>query len=148
MIMNLANLKKAGGSTKNNKRVGRGEGSGSGVTAGRGNKGQRSRSGSKKRPWFEGGQMPLQRRLPKFGFTNYNKQVYQVVNLLDLNRIDPSKEITPELLKEAGVIKFANRPVKLLGKGEIEKKYTIKVHSISKSAKESIEKLGGSVTLL
>ena len=146
--MNLANLKKAGGSTKNNKRVGRGEGSGSGVTAGRGNKGQRSRSGSKKRPWFEGGQMPLQRRLPKFGFTNYNKQVYQVVNLLDLNRIDPSKEITPELLKEAGVIKFANRPVKLLGKGEIEKKYTIKVHSISKSAKESIEKLGGSVTLL
>ena len=146
--MNLANLKKAGGSTKTNKRVGRGEGSGSGVTAGRGNKGQRSRSGSKKRPWFEGGQMPLQRRLPKFGFTNYNKKVYQVVNLLDLNRVDPSKEITPELLKEAGVIKFANRPVKLLGKGEIEKKYTIKVHAVSKSAKESIEKLGGSVTLL
>lgn len=146
--MNLANLKKAAGSTKDNKRVGRGEGSGSGVTAGRGNKGQRSRSGSKKRPWFEGGQMPLQRRLPKFGFTNYNKQVYQVVNLLDLGRIDPSKEITPEILKEAGVIKFANRPVKLLGKGDIEKKYTIKVHAVSKSAKESIEKLGGSVTLL
>ena len=146
--MNLANLKKAGGSTKNNKRVGRGEGSGSGVTAGRGNKGQRSRSGSKKRPWFEGGQMPLQRRLPKFGFTQYNKKEYQVMNLLDLNSIDPSKEITPELLKEAGVIKFADRPVKLLGKGDIDKKYTIKVHAVSKSAKERIEKLGGSVTLL
>jgi large subunit ribosomal protein L15 len=146
--MNLGNLKKAVGSTKDNKRVGRGEGSGSGVTAGRGNKGQHSRSGSKKRPWFEGGQMPLQRRLPKFGFTNNNKVVFQIVNLGDLNKLDESKEINPEILKESGLIKYADRPVKVLGSGSIEKKYTIKVHAVSKTAKEGIEKLGGSVTLL
>jgi large subunit ribosomal protein L15 len=147
-MMNLGNLKKAVGSTKDNKRVGRGEGSGSGVTAGRGNKGQHSRSGSKKRPWFEGGQMPLQRRLPKFGFTNNNKKIYQIVNLGELSKLDESKEITPEILKETGLIKYADRPVKVLGKGLIEKKYTIKVHAVSKTAKEGIEKLGGSVTLL
>jgi large subunit ribosomal protein L15 len=146
--MDLANLKSASGSTRNRKRVGRGEGSGKGVTAGRGNKGQLSRSGSKKRPWFEGGQMPLQRRLPKFGFTNYNKKHFQVVNLIDLSKVDKAEDVTPEVLKENGLVKYADRPVKLLGGGELEKKYNISVHAVSKSAKESVEKLGGTVTIL
>ena len=90
--MDLGNLKKAPGSTRKTKRIGRGEGSGWGVTAGRGNKGQRSRSGSKRRAWFEGGQMPLQRRLPKFGFFNYRKKVFQLVNIEDLNRIEKKRD--------------------------------------------------------
>jgi large subunit ribosomal protein L15 len=144
--MDLSSLKKAPGSTHSTKRVGRGEGSGQGVTAGRGNKGQRSRAGSKKRAWFEGGQMPLQRRLPKFGFYHKNTE-YQVVNLQDLAKLD-AEEINPEVLKAAGSIKYADRPVKLLGKGKIEKKVAVSIHAISKSAKEEIEKLGGTVTLL
>jgi large subunit ribosomal protein L15 len=146
--MDLANLKAANGSTRNRKRVGRGEGSGSGVTAGRGNKGQHSRSGSKRRPWFEGGQMPLQRRLPKFGFTNYGKKYFQVVNLIDLNKIEKTEEINPEILKENGLVKYTDRPIKLLGGGELQKKFNVSVHAVSNSAKESIEKLGGSVTIL
>ncbi len=146
--MDLSSLKSVKGSTRNRKRVGRGEGSGTGVTAGRGNKGQHSRSGSKKRPWFEGGQMPLQRRLPKFGFTNYNKKHFQVVNLMDINKVDKTEDITPEVLKTKGLVKYADRPVKLLGGGILEKKYNISVHAISKSARESVEKLGGSVTIL
>lgn len=146
--MDLANLKSANGSTRNRKRVGRGEGSGTGVTAGRGNKGQHSRSGSKRRPWFEGGQMPLQRRLPKFGFTHYGKKYFQVVNLMDINKVDKTEDITPEVLKDHGLVKHADRPVKLLGVGELERKFNISVHAISKSARESVEKLGGSVTIL
>ncbi|RMF60774.1 MAG: 50S ribosomal protein L15 [Calditrichaeota bacterium] len=146
--MDLKSLKKAPGSTKNRKRVGRGQGSGFGGTAGRGHKGQRSRSGSKQRDWFEGGQMPIQRRLPKFGFHHYSKKVYQVINVGDLARIETQDEITPEVLKQYGLIKKASQPVKLLGDGEIDKKVTIKVHAISKSAQEKIEKAGGVVTLL
>ncbi len=146
--MDLSNLKYAPGSRRGNKRVGRGEGSGHGCTAGRGNKGQKSRSGSKRRDWFEGGQMPLQRRLPKFGFYHYRKVVYQIVNVGDLNRIENKTEITPEVLQEAGLIKHANRPIKLLGDGNLKKKFNVKVHAISKSAKEQVEKLGGTVKLL
>jgi len=146
--MDLASLKSAEGSNRSRKRVGRGEGSGSGVTASRGNKGQHSRSGSKRRPWFEGGQMPLQRRLPKFGFTNYDRRRYQIVNLLDLNKISDSEDITPEVLKSKGLVKYGDRPVKILGSGTVDKKFKVSVHAISKSAKESVEKLGGSVTLL
>lgn len=146
--MDLGNLKKAPGSTHKNKRIGRGQASGQGQTAGRGNKGQRSRSGSKRRAWFEGGQMPLQRRLPKFGFHSYGKLYYQVVNLKDFERIGDKSEITPEVLKEAGLIKYADRPVKLLGEGKLEKKVNVTVHAISQSAREQIEKLGGKVTLL
>jgi large subunit ribosomal protein L15 len=146
--MDLSSLKSANGSSSNRKRVGRGEGSGTGVTAGRGNKGQHSRSGSKKRPWFEGGQMPLQRRLPKFGFTNYGKKYYQVVNLMDISKVEKTEDITPEVLKNSGLVKYTDRPIKLLGKGTLEKKYNISVHAISKSARESVEKLGGSVTIL
>ncbi len=146
--MDLGNLKKAPGSTHKTKRIGRGEGSGWGVTAGRGNKGQLSRSGAKHRAWFEGGQMPLQRRLPKFGFYHYRKVQYQIVNVGDLNRIEGTEEVTPEVLKNAGLIRYADRPVKLLGDGKLEKKFVVKVHAASKSAQEQIEKLGGTVTLL
>lgn len=146
--MDLGKLKKAPGSTHKTKRIGRGEGSGTGVTAGRGNKGQLSRSGAKKRPWFEGGQMPLQRRLPKFGFYHYKKVQYQVVNLSDLNKIEGKGDVTPDVLKSAGLVKHADRPVKLLGDGTLEKKLNVKVHAASKSALEQVEKLGGTVTLL
>lgn len=147
--MNLGSLKKSSGSTKNNKRVGRGQASGTGGTAGRGHKGQFSRSGAKRRPWSEGGQMPIQRRLPKFGFHQYGKVVYQVVNVGDLEKVAAdAKEITPEILQNYGLIKSANYPVKILGNGEISQKVSIKVHAVSKSALEKIEKSGGSVTLL
>jgi large subunit ribosomal protein L15 len=145
--MDLSNLKHAKGARKNRKRVGRGEGSGLGVTAGRGNKGYGSRSGSKKRSWFEGGQMPLQRRLPKFGFTNIHKKEIQVVNVEDLEKIKKKENITPEVLFENGLIRKKDIPVKLLGNGDLKSKVTIKVDAVSKTAQEKIEKQGGSVTL-
>ncbi|GAB4336852.1 MAG: 50S ribosomal protein L15 [Calditrichia bacterium] len=146
--MDLGNLKNAPGSTRSNKRPGRGQGSGIGRTATRGTKGQRSRSGSKRRAWFEGGQMPLQRRLPKFGFYQHGKVIYQVVNVGDLARLENVEEITPEVLQQAGLVKHADRPIKLLGNGEISKKVNIKIHAASKSARELVEKVGGTVTLL
>jgi large subunit ribosomal protein L15 len=145
--MDLSQLRPAKGSTKNVKRRGRGEGSGSGVTAGRGHKGYGSRGGSKKRVWFEGGQMPLQRRLPKFGFTNRNRVVFQVVNISDLQSLADVKLITKEALYEKRLIRKKRLPVKILGEGELTKKIDVQVDAISKSAKEKIEKLGGAVTL-
>jgi len=145
--MDLSSLKPNKGASRNNKRRGRGEGSGLGVTAGRGHKGYGSRAGRKKRAWFEGGQMPIQRRLPKFGFTNINKVVYQVVNVSDLQDLGKT-EITPELLFELRVIRKKRLPVKLLGSGELSKKIKVKVNAVSKSAQEKVEKAGGSVTLL
>ena len=146
--MDLGSLKKAAGSTKENKRIGRGQGSGTGGTAGRGHKGQRSRSGSKRRPWFEGGQMPIQRRLPKFGFYQHGKVVFQVVNVSDLEQIKADGEITPDMLLANGLISKTRIPIKLLGYGEISKKVSIQVHAASKTAREKIEKSGGVVTLL
>lgn len=146
--MDLGSLKKSPGSTHANKRVGRGQASGTGGTAGRGHKGQYSRSGAKRRAWFEGGQMPIQRRLPKFGFHQYGKIIFQVVNLGDLEKIGGAEEITPEVLQNHGLIKKADAPVKLLGSGEISKKVQVKVHAVSQSAREKIEKAGGVVTLL
>jgi large subunit ribosomal protein L15 len=146
--MDLSKLKHANGARKNRKRVGRGEGSGLGVTAGRGNKGYLSRSGSKKRSWFEGGQMPIQRRLPKFGFTNIHKKEFQVINIGDLDKIKKKENITPDILYENGLIRKKNIPVKLLGDGELKSKITIKVNAVSKSARDKIEKQGGSVSLL
>ncbi|HHE55729.1 MAG TPA: 50S ribosomal protein L15 [Caldithrix abyssi] len=145
--MDLSQLRPAKGATKNRKRIGRGEGSGQGVTAGKGNKGERSRSGSKRRAWFEGGQMPLQRRLPKFGFKNINKVVFQVVNVGDLAKLTDQETITKEELFKSGLIRKKNQPVKLLGDGEIDRKINIQVDAVSKSAKEKIEKVGGVVTL-
>ncbi len=145
--MDLSSLKPNKGSTKKTKRRGRGEGSGLGVTAGRGHKGYGSRGGSKKRAWFEGGQMPIQRRLPKFGFTNINKIYYQIINVADLQDLDMSEEITIETLYEKRIIRKKSVPVKLLGNGDLDKKVNIIVNSVSKSAKEKVEKAGGSVTL-
>ena len=124
-----------------------GEGSGQGVMAGRGHKGYGSRSGSKKRSWFEGGQMPLQRRLPKFGFTNLFRKHNQVVNVSSLEKLSKEKEITNEVLLANGLIRKKSLPVKILGEGKLTAKLTVKVNAVSKSAKEKIEKVGGSVVL-
>lgn len=145
--MDLSNLHHAKGARKDKKRLGRGEGSGTGVTAGRGNKGYGSRAGSKKRSWFEGGQMPLQRRLPKFGFVNINRKDRQIVNIEELNGIKGS-EVTSEVLFKNGLIKKKDVPVKILGNGELKAKIDVKIHAISKSAREKIEKQGGTVTIL
>ncbi len=146
--MNLGSLKFAPGSIKKSKRFGRGQGSGHGGTSGRGHKGQRSRAGSKRRPWFEGGQMPLQRRLPKRGFTNIFKKEYQIVNLTDLNRLKKVKEVSPEVLYESGLISKKNIPVKILGNGDLNKAIDISAHAFSASAKEKIEKIGGKAVVI
>jgi len=145
--MDLSQLKPAKGATRKKKRRGRGEGSGLAVTAGRGHKGYGSRGGSKKRAWFEGGQMPLQRRVPKFGFTNINKVYFQVINVGQLEKLSGSKKITKDILYENGLIRKKRLPVKVLGDGELTKKVSVEVDAISKSAKEKIEKLGGSVNI-
>jgi large subunit ribosomal protein L15 len=148
----LSNLKYAEGSRKKRKRVGRGEGSGHGTQATRGMNGQRSRSGSKTRAWFEGGQMPLQRRIPKFGFTNIFKQTYQIVNLNALQRIANENKIEKVInldeLKNLGLISNLKKPVKILGKGELKAKLNLEVNAISQSAKEKIESAGGSIKLI
>lgn len=146
--MKLDSLKPKKGSTQKRKRIGRGQGSGWGVESGRGEKGARSRSGSKKRSWFEGGQMPLQRRLPKFGFTNIHKKSFQIVNVSSLEKLADQKEINLEILFTKGLIRKKGIPVKVLGNGELKSKVSVAVHAISKTAREKIEKAGGSVTLL
>lgn len=128
---------------KSRKRVGRGPGSGLGKTAGRGQKGQKARSGGGVRPGFEGGQTTLARRLPKRGFTNFNRKEYAVINLSDLNRFEDGTHVTPELLKDMGLLKKQLNGVKVLGKGELEKKLHVTAAKFSASAKEAIEKAGG-----
>lgn len=143
--MKLGDLKPAKGATHSKKRVGRGHGSGLGRNAGRGDKGYHSRSGSKHRPWFEGGQMPLHRRVPKRGFSNFLfKKEFQIVNLSDLNIIQ-SEEINPAVMKENGLVKYSLRPIKILGDGEIDKKMNVIASAFSSSAKSKIEKAGGTV---
>ena len=146
----LSNLKYAEGSKKNRKRVGRGPGSGHGKTAARGMNGQLSRSGAKKKAWFEGGQMPLQRRIPKFGFTNIFKVKYQVVNVQDLQKLADAKEniINTETLKRYGLVKKDDQPVKILGSGELKSKLQVEVNAFSKSAREKIESAGGSIKMI
>ncbi len=144
--MKLDSLKPKKGSTKNKKRVGRGHGSGLGKSAGRGNKGAGQRSGFKRRPWFEGGQMSLARRLPKRGFTNIFKCEYQIVNVSSLNKFEVEL-ITIENLKEKGLVKSALLPVKILGNGDLEKKVTVEANAFSKSAMEKIKKSGGTCKL-
>ena len=141
--MRLNELKPPDGSTKSSKRLGKGQGSGYGGTSGRGHKGQLSRSGGKSRPWFEGGQMPIQRRLPKRGFTNIFRKEYAIVNLDGLNRFQDGTVVTPKLLKSIGIIKKFKDGVKILGNGELEKSLTIKAHRFSKSALSKIEGAGG-----
>ncbi|MBD3257474.1 50S ribosomal protein L15 [candidate division GN15 bacterium] len=145
--MDLDSLKPADGSKKDRKRVGRGPGSGMGKTSTRGHKGYLARSGAKRKRGFEGGQMPLNRRLPKFGFTNIFKKQVQIVNLGDLARCE-SNDISPETLKEAGLIRSEKDPVKILGNGEIETAYTVKASAFSKSAIKKLEAAGGKAEVL
>ena len=140
--MKLSELEAAPGSRKNRKRVGRGIGSGSGKTSGRGQKGQKSRSGGNPHPWFEGGQMPLYRRLPKRGFTNIFRKEYEVINLGQLIKLKNESPITPVVLKSKGMIHKIDL-VKILGNGELTEAVTVHAHKFSKSAKNKIEKSGG-----
>ncbi|MDX9745350.1 MAG: 50S ribosomal protein L15 [Syntrophales bacterium] len=143
--MNLGTLRPPDGSRKKRKRVGRGSGSGYGGTAGRGTKGQKSRSGGKVRPGFEGGQMPLSRRLPKRGFRNLFRKEIIAVNIEQLNRFEENTVVDAELLLRSGLIKKTGDAIKILGKGEIKVPLTVKVDMISKGAREKIEAIGGSV---
>ncbi len=146
-MIDLSNLKSNDGSVKNRKRLGRGPGSGLGKTSGKGHKGQKCRSGYKSRAWNEGGQMPLQRRLPKRGFTNIFRVDYQEIAVSRLSSLDVN-EITPEVLHAKGLISKKRSLVKVLGGGEIDKALTIKAHAFSKSAREKIEKAGGIVEII
>jgi len=143
--MNLGTLRPPDGSRKNRKRVGRGDGSGHGGTAGKGHKGQKARSGGKVRPGFEGGQMPLSRRLPKRGFRNLFRKEVIAVNVEHLNRFEQNAVVDAELLLKSGLIKKTGDAIKILGKGEIKVPLTVKVDMISKGAKEKIEAAGGTV---
>jgi large subunit ribosomal protein L15 len=148
----LSNLRPAAGSRKKMKRIGRGQGSGHGGTATRGHKGAKSRSGHKFRLWFEGGQMPLTRRLPKFGFTPPNREEPQIVNIETLEKLLSDKRlaspVTPEGLFKAGAVSKKNEKVKILGTGELKNKIEISAHAFSKSAVAKIEAAGGKVTVL
>lgn len=152
--MDLSNLKPAKGSTRKKRRIARGVGSGKGGhSSTKGDKGQKSRSGARIPAWFEGGQMPLQRRIPKFGFNNRFRTEYRAVNLariarlLEEGRIDASTEVTPEVLVEAGVARKSDL-VKILGNGELDEGLTIKAHAFSGSAKKKIEAAGGTATVI
>ncbi len=143
--MDLSNLKPAKGSKKARKRIGRGQGSGHGGTATRGHKGQKSRSGYSRKIGFEGGQMPLQRRVPKYGFTNINRKEFKAINIGTLQELADKKkytEITVETLIDAGLVQKSTL-VKILGEGELKAKLTVKAHAFSKSAIEAIEAQGG-----
>ena len=146
--MGLHNLKPATGSVRSRKRVGRGPGSGLGKTAGRGEKGQKSRSGFARKPGFEGGQMPLQRRLPKRGFKNPFRKEWEIVNLRDLADFPDGTVVDVEILKTEGLVNKAGRGVKILGEGEITRPLTVRAHGFSLSAKRKIEAAGGKVEVI
>lgn len=141
--MKLNELSPAPGSAKEPKRKGRGHGTGNGKTAGRGHKGQKARSGGGVRPGFEGGQMPLYRRLPKRGFHNIFAKKYTAINVSELNRFEDDTVVTPEMLKETGVISKINDGIVVLGRGDLEKKVVVKAARFSKSAQEKITAKGG-----
>ncbi|HEY7166696.1 MAG TPA: 50S ribosomal protein L15 [Candidatus Binatia bacterium] len=146
--MNLSDLRPAPGSNKKRKRVGRGDGSGHGKTSCRGHKGQGARSGGNTKPGFEGGQMPLQRRVPKRGFRNPFKVEMTVINLDQLDVFSEGTEVTPELLQTRGLLRGKGRQVKILGDGVISKALTVKAHAFSAKAKEKIEASGGKAELV
>ena len=136
------------GSKKKRTRVGRGTGSGNGTTAGKGNKGQNSRSGGGTRPGFEGGQMPLYRLLPKRGFKNIFAKTYAEVNVSTLNRFEDGTEVTPVTLVDAGIVKNVRGGIRILGNGELEKKLTVKAQGFTRSAQQKIEAAGGKVEVI
>ena len=146
--MKLHELKPAEGSRKERKRLGRGIGSGQGKTAGKGHKGQNARSGGGVRLGFEGGQTPLFRRLPKRGFTNISRKEFAIVNLDVLNQFEEGTEVTPELLIETGLVKNEKAGIKILAKGNVEKKLTVKAHKFSSTAKDAIEAVGGTTEVI
>ncbi|MBW1782497.1 MAG: 50S ribosomal protein L15 [Deltaproteobacteria bacterium] len=146
--MKINELSPAEGSRKKRKRVGRGPGSGHGKTACRGHKGQKSRSGGSVRPGFEGGQMPLQRRLPKRGFTNIFKKEYNIINIDDLNRFESDALIDPAAFQKAGLVKKMRDGIKLLGNGELGRPVVVRIHKVSKAAKEKVEAAGGKVEII
>ncbi|MBR4617778.1 MAG: 50S ribosomal protein L15 [Bacilli bacterium] len=147
--MKLHELEKNIGATHSKKRVGRGSGSGLGKTSGKGQKGQKARSGASINPVFEGGQLPLYRRIPKRGFSNARfKTEYAVINLSDLNIFEDGTVVTPALLNETGMVKKQLSGIKVLGEGKLEKKLTIKAHKFSKSALEKIEASGSTVEVI
>ncbi|MBN2796186.1 MAG: 50S ribosomal protein L15 [Clostridia bacterium] len=147
--MRLHELKPAPGSTKKRKRVGRGTGSGSGTTAGRGMNGQNSRSGGGVRPGFEGGQLPLFRRLPKRGFSNHLfKKTWTIVNIETLNVFEDGTEVTPEMLVEVGIVKKYEDGLKILGNGELERKLTVRANKFTQSAIKKIEAAGGKAEVI
>jgi large subunit ribosomal protein L15 len=149
MTLSLNNLRPAKGSTHKKKRLGRGPGTGLGKTAGRGHKGQKSRSGYSSKTGFEGGQMPLHRRLPKRGFTNIFKKQWIEVSLEALDRsFDANTEITPEVMHKRGIIKKAKHDIVVLGNGNISKALKISAHRFTRSAREKIEKAGGAITVI
>ncbi|MDD6790091.1 MAG: 50S ribosomal protein L15 [Lachnospira sp.] len=145
--MDLSNLKPAAGAKTKSFRKGRGNGSGNGKTAGYGTKGQKARSGAP-RPGFEGGQMPLYRRIPKRGFKNYNRKQIVAIDVQYLNRFEDGAEVTAEALREAGIVKNSRDGIKILGGGELTKKLTVKASAFSAGAKEKIEKLGGTCEVI
>lgn len=146
--MKLHEMKYTDGARKDRKRLGRGHGSGTGKTAGKGHKGQNARSGGGVRLGFEGGQTPLNIRLPKRGFTNFARKEYAIVNVESLNKFDNGVEVTPELLIETGLVGKELHGIKILGQGELEKKLTVKANKFSKSAIAVIEKAGGKAEVL
>ena len=147
-MLKLNNLGAPRGANRDKKRRGRGPGSGQGKTGGRGHKGQKARSGGGIPPWFEGGQMPLNRRLPKRGFTNIFKKSYQLVNLDDLDaRFEAGSRVDGETLAQAGLVKYADRPIKLLARGKVEKPLQVAVAKASRAAVAAVEAAGGSVTV-
>jgi len=146
--MKLNELSPAKGARKNRKRVGRGHGSGSGKTSGRGHKGQKSRSGGSIPAWFEGGQLPLTRRLPIKGFNNYTRREYEVINLSDLERSGLEGTVTVAVLRAAGIVTRSQMPVKILGMGEVTKALDLKVNAVSATAREKIEAAGGTIELV
>jgi len=146
--MRLEELKPAKGATKKTKRVGRGPGSGAGKTASKGHKGQKARSGGVKGAGFEGGQMPLQRRIPKRGFTNIFRKEYAIVNLSELEKIGGTDPVTPEMLVQKGLIKDLKTGVKILGMGELKSKLIVRAHKFSKSALDKIQAAGGKAEVI
>jgi large subunit ribosomal protein L15 len=148
MTMDLSNLQPAPGSHRNRKRIGRGHGSGTGKTAGKGHKGQKARSGGSIKPGFEGGQMPLQRRVPKRGFNPLTRKEYALVNLRDLELFESGSVVDIEALGKAGLVGQLKDGVKILGDGDLTKSLTIKAHKFSKSAQEKIAAAGGNVEVL
>lgn len=149
MALSLNNLHPADGSTHKKKRIGRGPGSGTGKTAGKGHKGQKSRSGYSSKRGFEGGQMPLQRRLPKRGFTNIFKKEWLEISLAKIEEnFNAGDVVTPEILHERGLIKKAKHDLVILGNGDVTKSFNISAHRFTKTAKEKIEKAGGTATAI